>query len=51
MYKVKRFTNIYSLKNFLNDNDIKPIDIIGVYKEQCYCDLLYVDKSKAGNKE
>jgi hypothetical protein len=51
MYKVKRFANIYNLKNFLNDNGIKQTNIIGIYREQNYCDLLYVDKSESEDKK
>lgn len=55
MYKAYRFKSIYDIKNFLNDNKIKPIDIIGVYgvyrehkdHNQCFFDLLYVDKSES----
>ena len=51
-YKAYRFDSIYKLKDFLNDNEIKPTNIIGIYREHkgqsggCF-DLLYVNKSES----
>ena len=51
-YKAYRFDSIYDLKDFLNDNEIKPTDIIGIYREHKYqdqgCfDLLYVEQAES----
>ena len=53
IYKAYRFDTIYDLKDFLNDNEIKPTDIIGIYREHKYqdrgCfDLLYVKHTESG---
>lgn len=32
MYEALRFANIYDLKEFLNINKIKPVQIIGIYR-------------------
>lgn len=34
MYKAKRFDSIYDLVEFLNNNKIKPTEIIGIYRVQ-----------------
>ena len=54
-YKAYRFNSIYDLKNFLNDNEIKPTDIIGIYREhkyqdQGFFDLLYVEHIESEDK-
>ena len=53
IYKAYRFDSIYNLKVFLNKNEIKPTDIIGIYGEQDrgYFDLLYVEYTESENKE
>ena len=55
IYKTRMFDNIYDLKDFLNDNEIKPINIIGIYKEhkyqdQGFFDLLYVEHTESEAK-
>lgn len=50
IYKAYRFDSIYDLKDFLNDNEIKPTDIIGIYGYQDrggYFDLLYVEHTES----
>ena len=48
MYKALRFANIYDLKEFLNINKIKPVQIIGIYRapinqiEGCYEMVYYI---------
>ena len=32
MYKTQRFDSIYDLKDFLNENGIKPTEIIKIYR-------------------
>lgn len=32
MYKALSFDNLYYLKDFLNRNEIKPTEIIGIYR-------------------
>ena len=32
MYKAQRFDSIYDLKDFLNENEIKPTEIIKIYR-------------------
>jgi len=32
MYKAQRFDSIYELKDFLNENEIKPTEIIKIYR-------------------
>ena len=32
MYKAQRFDSLYYLKDFLNKNEIKPTEIIGIYR-------------------
>ena len=56
IYKAYRFDSIYDLKNFLNDNEIKPTDIIGIYREHKYqdqglFDLLYVERIESEDKD
>lgn len=56
MYKTYRFESIYNLRDFLNDNEIKPTDIIGIYREhkyqdQGFFDLLYVVQTECEDKQ
>lgn len=56
IYRAYRFDSIYDLKDFLNDNEIKPTDIIGIYREHKYqdqgCfDLLYVKHTESEVEE
>lgn len=49
LYKTKSFDNLYRLSEFLNNNNIKPTDIIGIYREHKYqnqyCfNLLYIEQ-------
>lgn len=50
-YKAYRFDSIYNLKVFLNKNEIKPTDIIGIYGEQGFFDLLYVEHIESEDKK
>lgn len=55
IYKAYRFDTIYNLKDFLNDNKIKPTDIIGIYREHRYqdlgvFDLLYIEQTENEDK-
>lgn len=55
-YKAYRFESVYELRDFLNDNEIKPTDIVGIYREhkyqdQGFFDLLYVEKAESEDKE
>ena len=56
MYKAQRFDSLYDLKDFLNENEIKPTEIIGIYRvpispnEGSY-DLLYYVNEKSEDKE
>jgi len=56
IYKAYRFESVYELKDFLNDNEIKPTDIVGIYREhkyqdQGFFDLLYVEPQESEDKE
>lgn len=51
MYKAHKFDNLYDLKDFLNENEIKPFEIIGIYRTQISLnsglyDLLYVEQTE-----
>lgn len=51
-YKAYRFESVYELRDFLNDNEIKPTDIVGIYREhkyqeQGFFDLLYVEHTES----
>ena len=51
IYKAYSFDTIYHLKDFLNNNKIKPTNIIGIYREHRYqdlgvFDLLYVEQTE-----
>ena len=51
IYRAYRFNTIYDLKDFLNDNEIKPVNIVGIYREhkypdQGFFDLLYVEQAE-----
>lgn len=56
MYKAQRFDSIYDLKNFLNENEIKLTEIIGIYRTPTspyngvYDLLYYVENAGRGNK-
>lgn len=55
LYKAKSFDNIYRLSEFLNDNNIKPTDIVGIYREYKYQNqysykLLYIEKVRMKNE-
>ena len=52
IYKADRFDNVYQIKNFLNENEIKPTDIVGIftnhnYQGQVVFDLLYVEQAES----
>ena len=50
MYRALRFDSLYELTDFLNENEIKPNNIIGIYRTPTapntglYDLLYYVDK-------
>lgn len=51
-YNARSFEDIYRLSDFLNDNNIKPADIVGIYREHKYSDqgcfdLLYIESDKS----
>lgn len=55
-YKAYRFESVYELMEFLNDNEIEPTDIVGIYREhkyqdQGFFDLLYVEWTESEDKE
>lgn len=55
MYKALRFDSLYDLKDFLNENEIKPTEIIGIYRTPIspnagLYDLLYYIKEKETDK-
>ena len=55
IYKADRFDNVYQIKDFLNENEIKPTDIVGIYTERNYqgrvvFDLLYVEQTEGGEE-
>lgn len=50
-YKAYRFESVYELRDFLNDNEINPNNIVGIYREHKYTDqgffdLLYVEQTE-----
>lgn len=52
IYKAYRFESVYGLKDFLNYNEIKPTNIVGIYREhkyqdQGFFDLLYVEQAES----
>lgn len=56
MYKAIRFDSLYDLKNFLNKNEIKPNEIIGIYRAPTspytgLYDLLYYVNAESEDKE
>lgn len=56
IYKAYRFESVYELRDFLNDNEIKPTNIVGIYREhkyqdQGFFDLLYVEQAESEDKE
>ena len=55
MYDSRIFCTIFDVKEFLNDNNIKPTEIIGIYrKPNSSCDqsyiFLYFEESKTARK-
>lgn len=56
MYKALRFDSLYDLKDFLNENEIKPNEIIGIYRTTIspnaglYDLLYYVKEAGMGKK-
>lgn len=56
MYKALRFDSLYDLKDFLNENEIKPNEIIGIYRTPIspnagLYDLLYYVKEAESEEE
>lgn len=56
MYKALRFDSLYDLKDFLNENEIKPTEIIGIYRTSIspnagLYDLLYYIKEKGSDNK
>ena len=56
MYEALKFANIYDLKDFLNENEIKPNEIIGIYRTTIspnagLYDLLYYVKEAESGEE
>ena len=56
MYKALRFDSLYDLKDFLNKNEIKPNEIIGIYRTTIspnagLYDLLYYVKEAESGEE
>ena len=57
MYKAQRFDSIYDLKDFLNENEIKLTEIIGIYRtptspyDGAYDLLYYVEDAESEGKE
>lgn len=56
MYKAQRFDSLYYLKDFLNKNEIKPTEIIGIYRTVTapnaglYDLLYYVEEAESEEK-